>query len=307
VPFFAGGFLLLIALVFVSAGVQEVADARRNADALRSARGRITAKTLTPAVRGVNPRSRYAVRYEFHVPDGALFSASTEVDPEYWEGLAEGQPVQVSYLATDPRRSRVGGDLSLPSGVLFLLLGGILSTVGGTLAYWFLPRPLFDAAWGTELAGRLTSAGRTVWLAAKVLMTVFVSAVLAELLPPVRLIQQYTQEREAILLWVTGGAALCGLVLFLGSLLAAMSKSGTSQFSDEFTLGQLRQAWASGDLGSARWRLRLAASLGGLLLAAGIFSTVFVVGPPFVKVLLTLLAVYALIAALLASRDKRAF
>ena len=172
-----------------------------------------------------------------------------------------------------------------------------------------------------------------VYRIAAALALVFCAAVLAELLPGLKLLDAWIVENEPMLLAITGGAAASGVVLLLGSVLSLLAKGGApmshaeiedhqrnmrdsfdgprtwrassyrllgrgagSQAHDEFSFSQLKAAYASGALlRTPPWRRRLCALCGGMLIVFGVFGAVVVFAPLPIKLIFAAAIGYAVV------------
>jgi hypothetical protein len=67
------------------------------------------------------------------------------------------------------------------------------------------------------------------------------------------------------------------------------------QGSEQFSFRELKQAWKSGAVWrEAIWKRRFITSIGALMLTIGLFGSFVVMGPPWIKVLMGSLLLYAL-------------
>ena len=125
----------------------------------------------------------------------------------------------------------------------------------------------------------------------------FVAALLAES-PPLRSLDATFAAQRATLLAVTVAATVVGFVLFMGGvldLLISQDEPGRQAgLGETFTLGELRGAVSSGAwLRDATWRRRLVITVGALLMAAGICGVFIVVGPGYIRVIMSAVLAYA--------------
>jgi hypothetical protein len=144
---------------------------------------------------------------------------------------------------------------------------------------------------------------------------------LGEWLPPMAAVQRWQAARPAtnrLLLWLTGGMAVAGILLlaltqFLvrvpepgrprpaaakgvvkgpGRFFAGLSYS--AGFSDEARKWRVKKAFRDGEWWRApRWRRMTLMMLGAILLFYGLFGLLFLLSPAGVKFLLALVAAYA--------------
>lgn len=162
------------------------------------------------------------------------------------------------------------------------------------------------------------------------LALVFIAAVLAEV-PPMRTIAGWIQEREWPLVLLTGGVGTLGFTLMMGGIIKLLMDQDESlshtevedversvrmaaqpaawrassyrvwgrakgrRGSEQFTFGELKQAWRSGAVWhESVWRRRLLTSIGALMMTVGLFGSFVVMGPPWLKVLMGSVLLYAL-------------
>lgn len=111
-------------------------DERFERDA-RTVQGTVLNKTIISSTSGFGSHRRssrsYHVRYRFGTPEGRQFEDTAGVYSEAWDKLAEGGPIQVTYLPDEPLANRVEGRTDLGSAVAGVLMGGLLAIVGGVL------------------------------------------------------------------------------------------------------------------------------------------------------------------------------
>jgi hypothetical protein len=53
-----------------------------------------------------------------------------------WANLAEGGPIQITYLPDEPLTNRVEGRTDLGAAAARMLMGGLLAAGGGALVSW---------------------------------------------------------------------------------------------------------------------------------------------------------------------------
>ncbi|MGQ0809988.1 MAG: hypothetical protein ACT4OO_02030 [Nitrospiraceae bacterium] len=159
---------------------------------------------------------------------------------------------------------------------------------------------------------------------------VFVAALLAEL-PPMPAAVAWIQAREWTLILATGSLGVIGFTLMMGGILKLLmdrdeslnhadvedversvrmaarpvtwrassyrlwGRGGGQQGSEQFTFGELKQAWKSGMVWrDSVWKRRLITTVGALMMAAGLLGTFVVLGPGWVKVLLGGMLLYTM-------------
>lgn len=162
------------------------------------------------------------------------------------------------------------------------------------------------------------------------LALVFVAAILAEL-PSMPALSAWIQQREWPLLMATGSLGVIGFTLMMGGILKLLmdrdeslshdevenversvrmaarpvtwrassyrvwGRTAARQGSERFSFRELKQAWKSGAVWhEALWKRRFITSIGALMLTVGLFGSFVVMGPPWIKVLMSGLLLYTL-------------
>jgi hypothetical protein len=162
------------------------------------------------------------------------------------------------------------------------------------------------------------------------LALVFVAAVLAEL-PPVRAAVAWIEAREWPLIIGTGSVGVLGFTLMMGGILKLLmdqdeplnhadvedversvrmaarpvawrassyrvwGQAAGRQGSEQFSFRELKQAWKSDAVWhDPIWKRRIITAIGALMLTVGLFGSFVVMGPPWIKVLMGSLLLYAL-------------
>jgi Protein of unknown function (DUF3592) len=202
------------------------------------------------------------------------------------------------------------------------------------LSAWLGLRSAPDAA-ATAVADRVGSAARTLlrWIARLALFfaALFAAGVLGELFPELKALQAWIADQRMALLFASGGGAVAGVFLLVGSMIAMSMDGGEpmghpdledqqrsmrdgaapprlwrassyrlfgsgagASAHDEFSLAQLKRAIGSGD--AARdplWRRRLCAAGGALLIFFGLFGALIVISPLPLALLFAAAVLYA--------------
>jgi len=129
--FFFGGFFLLLAIQdgCYQRGVKLTAV--------------VVAREYSPGSSGVgrgtvSSTSRHMIRYRFTTPEGAVKEGQSDVLPQNWSKLREGDTVDIEYLPATGD-SRVAGQTA--SAWIFLLISVFLLTGGWFLRRGQSPRP----------------------------------------------------------------------------------------------------------------------------------------------------------------------
>jgi len=102
---------------------------------------------------------------------------------------------------------------------------------------------------------------------------------------PIRELEGYLKPYQLRLLGGTLAMAGLGFALMMEGVLGLFIARRPSK-SEGFTVQAMKQAWRSGAwLRNPQWRRRFITVAGGVLMIFGIFSSFFVIGPPWVKLL----------------------
>ena len=125
-----GGIWLVVGSAFLLATILEVRNHRRFEREGVATTGIVLVKGINRADSD-NEETDYWVRYRFTTPDGVQVEGTDEVSLETWESLEERGPIEVEYLASDPRRNRIAGSDSRWQSLLFGGLSGVMMLVGG--------------------------------------------------------------------------------------------------------------------------------------------------------------------------------
>jgi len=132
------------------------------------------------------------------------------------------------------------------------------------------------------------------WL--PMLAVVFLAIVLGEALTPLKRLDEQMVRHRGVLVGATAGAAALGFVFFMGGVLYRLMMSDTTEFHDEASFREVKTAWRQRAWRiSSRWRGVFVIAGGAMLMGLGLFAFFFVIGPPFIKVLIGAAVVYAAI------------
>lgn len=156
-----GGISLLVGAPFLIIGLYigvqtNIVNKRLDTEG-RTVEGMVLTKTITSKSSG-SSRHRsstptYKVTFRFVTP-GGLVNGEAEMTRDAWDALVEREPIRVTYVPDAPQHHRVEGQTSgwiLP--VIFTILGGIFTTMGGFI---------FFRAWSRlQLGTRLQREGIT--------------------------------------------------------------------------------------------------------------------------------------------------
>jgi hypothetical protein len=129
-----GGIWLLVGLPFAITGVVLLRAERNFAREVRTATGIVLTKEVDrDRDSDGSTRTRHSVRYRFTGPDGQVREGRAQIDRERWETLAEREPVEIAYAASDPSKHRVHGTSNMLLAIIFGTLGGAFSIAGAVI------------------------------------------------------------------------------------------------------------------------------------------------------------------------------
>jgi hypothetical protein len=82
----------------------------------------------------------YVLEYRFTTASGEAMKAQRTVDKAVWRGVREGEPLEVRYSVTNPKRNfpAGGGVNSLPLTLTLSAFGGFFVLIGASLIWAFL-------------------------------------------------------------------------------------------------------------------------------------------------------------------------
>lgn len=110
----------------------------------QTAQGTVLTKTTTSSSSGFGSHrttSRsYRITYRFTTAKSQDVESTAQVYSETWDKLAEGGPIDVTYLRDEPLSNRIEGRTDLGSAFAQVIMGGLLGVVGGALFFWHLRR-----------------------------------------------------------------------------------------------------------------------------------------------------------------------
>jgi hypothetical protein len=129
--FLAGAIILVVGLPFLVGGLVLFYADWQFANEARVTQGMVLTKSTRTSGRGSRTK-HYETTYRFSV-DGDTFEGDEEVSQAFWERLVEREPVDVSYRPTKPSANQLEPEGRWLLKVLFTLLGGLFTAIGGTL------------------------------------------------------------------------------------------------------------------------------------------------------------------------------
>lgn len=92
-------------------------------------------KTVVRANRQDIPRTQYLLIYRFTDARGQEITGTADVPVEEWERLEPGERLAVTYLPEDPDSGRFAGGDEWIAALVFSIVGGVFSLLGGGLAF----------------------------------------------------------------------------------------------------------------------------------------------------------------------------
>jgi len=295
-PFWVAVVWSLAGFLILATSLRQWKEARAFEREKRAAQAVVTGKSIEPAKEGANPRTRYRIEYRFRAEVGGDVVRQAEVAVEEWERLSEGDALTVYYRPGALDAPRLAGEPGGAGGALGgVILGAVFAAMGVAGAVWTSRRgagvslertaSLDEAA--ASIYRWLRGVGRVLLRLAAILGFVIGAGVVAELVPGVKPMHAYIEQRRSEFLTLAGAATAAGFVLFMGSILALFVGSHRTSASESFTVPELFRAWDSGALWrDPMWRRRACTIAGALLMSAGLWALMFVLGPEWLKVLL---------------------
>jgi hypothetical protein len=143
-----GGVLLFVSSIFIFFMGDYVYRARRLASEGKFSTGTVVKKVMHQASDSGDNTS-YEVDYVFTTADGRKLEGDDKVDPDVWDQLKEGGPVQIEYAASKPRLNQVGATgAAIIGGYIVLIVASAMWLLGATLAVKGLLAPRSTPAKG---------------------------------------------------------------------------------------------------------------------------------------------------------------
>lgn len=134
-----GVFLIFVGCGLALGGAEEWKKGERLRRDGIVAEGTVIAKSIDPARRGGNPRTRYLVTVRFTAGETPMERVE-EVGVEEWEALVEGGPISVTYLATDPGNAAAAAPVVAWVATVMGGLGLLFGVLGAALLFPALAR-----------------------------------------------------------------------------------------------------------------------------------------------------------------------
>ena len=117
-----GGLLLVVGSVFLLVMGNYAYQQHRLSSEGKLTDGIVVKKVLNQASDNGTSKTSYAVDYTFTTAAGRKITGEETVDPDVWDQLKEGGPVQIDYAASKPEINQIGPARG-NSWVVFLVLG----------------------------------------------------------------------------------------------------------------------------------------------------------------------------------------
>lgn len=132
---FAGAILLFISSIFLALMGNYVYRAHRLASEGKFATGAVVTKVMHQASENGTSNTSYEVDYVFTTADGIKIESNDTIDPDAWDQLKEGGPVQIEYASSKPRINEVGATSGpIIIGYIVVVVASVMWLVGATLA-----------------------------------------------------------------------------------------------------------------------------------------------------------------------------
>jgi len=91
---------------------------------------------LTKSITSSKDSKTYRVGYRFRAPDGTAVKNEVKVSGEFWDQVAERDPIRVTYLSSDPKSNQIdGAETGWPLALIFTGVGFFFVPVGGLIFF----------------------------------------------------------------------------------------------------------------------------------------------------------------------------
>src|ERR1700680_2167644 len=152
-----GGLLLFVGSLFLLLMGNYAYKEHRLSSEGKLTDGIVVKKVLNQASDNGTSKTSYAVDYTFTTADGRKIAGHDTVDPDIWDQLKEGGPVQIDYAASKPDINQIGPARGNSWGE-FLFICGVLG-VGSVL--WLLGAIVLVKGLRARSSGQAGIASRT--------------------------------------------------------------------------------------------------------------------------------------------------
>ena len=130
-----GGLLLFVGSLFLLLMGNYAYKEHRLSSEGKLTDGIVVKKVLNQASDNGTSKTSYAVDYTFTTADGRKIAGHDTVDPDIWDQLKEGGPVQIEYAPSKPRINQVGATGgAIIGGYTVLIVASAMWLLGATLA-----------------------------------------------------------------------------------------------------------------------------------------------------------------------------
>lgn len=130
-----GTLFLILGLAFLTIGVRASLEEHVYNSQGLEVQAVVLDKILVRANRQDNARAQYLVTYRFISATGEEIDATADVPVEEWERLEPGQTFPVTYLPDKVDSSRPPGGDEWIAALVFSIIGGVFTLLGGGLAF----------------------------------------------------------------------------------------------------------------------------------------------------------------------------
>ena len=155
---FTGAILLFVGSIFLALMGNYVYRAHRLASEGKFATGSVVKKVMHQASENGTSNTSYEVDYIFTTADGIKIESNDTIDPDAWDQLKEGGPVQIEYAAGKPRINQVGATSGpIIIGYIVVVLASVMWLGGAALAVKGLLGPKSARAESKEPATQAVS------------------------------------------------------------------------------------------------------------------------------------------------------
>lgn len=130
-----GSVFLVLGLVLLTIGVRTTIEEHAYRTQGLSVDAVVLNKSLIRADRIDHPATQYLIAYRFISSQGEDLTGTADVAVEEWERLEAGQTFAVTYLPDDPTSNRKPGGDEWIAALVFSLVGGVFTCIGGVLVF----------------------------------------------------------------------------------------------------------------------------------------------------------------------------
>lgn len=133
-PFWFGGIWLFCGAPFLIIGLYLAIDTFRLQERFKREALVTEGMVLTKSITSSKDIKTYRVGYRFRAPDGTAVKNEVKVSGEFWDQVAERDPIRVMYLSSDPKINQIdGAETGWPLALIFTGVGFFFVPVGGLI------------------------------------------------------------------------------------------------------------------------------------------------------------------------------